>query len=82
MRTRYYVYKEVPGDEAHEHDMVRSSGHDTVEEAREAMQKITGNLYARIEKHTEEYTPPPFGKVYRDESYGWETQRMEVVEEN
>ena len=34
------------------------------------------------QKHTEEYTPPPFGKVWKEERFGINTIATEVVEEN
>ena len=81
MRIRYYIYIEKPGDEAHEHDLIKGNGYDKLEDAKKELITIT-DRYARIEKHTEEYTPPPFGKVWRKPEYGWSTEDFEVVEEN
>lgn len=79
MRTRYYIYIEASGDE--DHELVKHSYYDKLEDAQKELIKIT-KLYARIEKHTEEYTPPPIGRKYKDESYGWRTEDTEVIEEN
>ena len=81
MRTKYYIYKEVPGDEAHEHELVVHSCYDKLEDAQKELAKIT-DLYARIEKHQEEYTPPPAGRQYKEERFGWSTENTEVIEEN
>lgn len=77
MRTRYYIYAEANG----RHELERVFESDDLKKAKEKLRKIT-DKYARIEKHTEEYRPAPAGKVYRDENYGWETEKTEVIEEN
>lgn len=81
MRTKYYIYKEILGDETHEHDLVEHSSYEVLEEAQKELAKII-DVYARIEKHWEEYTPPPAGRQYKEERFGWSTEKTEVVEEN
>ena len=81
MRMKFYVYIEVPGDETHEHDLVQKSAHNSLEDAKKELAKIT-DRYARIEKHQEEWTPPPAGRTYKEERFGWSTEQTEVIEEN
>ena len=80
-RIKYYIFKEVPGDEAHEHDLIQHSSYDKLEDAQQKLKNIT-DLYSRIEKHVEEYTPPPVGRQYKEESFGWSIIETEVIEEN
>ncbi len=81
MRTKYYIYVEVPGDENHQHDLVKLLEYDNFENAKKELAKIT-DKYARIERHNEEYTPSPVGRQYKKEEYGWSTIKTEVLEEN
>jgi len=81
MRIKYYVYTEVPGDEAHEHDLVQGPSFDNLVEAQKELAKTT-DRYARIEKHSEKWTPPPPRRTYKEERFGWSTVKTEVIEEN
>lgn len=79
-KIKYIVYKEKPGDEAHESDLVEVFSSESLEEARKALD-WPENLYGRIDKVRATYTPPPYGKVYKEERFGWDNEFIETVDE-
>ncbi len=81
MKTYFVVYREVAGDEKHEHDLVEVARFESLEEAQKAL-GWKENLYGRIDKVYSTYTPPPPGKVYKDERFAWSDEFIETVKEN
>lgn len=90
MKTVYSIQeaRECPPSPEHEadscfkcHDLYTHSEYKTLEEAQVELKKIIGR-YARIEKHQKEWTPPPIGRNYKEERFGWSIINMEVIEEN
>ena len=63
------------------HELYTHSEYETLEKAQIELKKIT-DRYARIEKYQKEWTPPPTGRSYKEERFGWSIVDMEVIEEN
>lgn len=80
-KIKYIVYKEKPGDEAHEHDLVEVFSSESLEEAEKAL-TWKENLYGRIDKVRATYTPAPSGRTYKEERFGWSNEFLETVKEN
>jgi len=81
MKTNYIVYKERVGDEAHEHDLVEVFRSEDLVAAERAL-AWKENLYGRIDKVHSTYTPPPPGRRYKEERFGWNDEFVETVKEN
>ena len=76
---------EPASDPEHLHELETIGIYQDIEKARQYLKwhsEKNPNLYARIEMHTEEYTPAPIGRKYKDERYGWSMLKSEVIEEN
>lgn len=77
----YRVMREVPGDEAHEHDLEEIFRSESLEEAKKKL-NWKENLYGRIDKVNSIYKYPPIGKVWKEERFGWTDEFISTIEEN
>lgn len=80
-KTNYVVYREKLGDELHEHDLVEIFRSESLQEAEKKM-NWKENLYGRIDEVRSNYTPPPAGKVWKEERFGWEDEFIKTIKEN
>lgn len=81
MKTFYVVLKEKKGDETHEHDLVEVFRSESLEEAKKKL-GWKENLYGRIDEIRSTYTPPPAGRSYKEERFGWSEEFIQTIEEN
>lgn len=79
-KIKYIVYKEKPGDETHEHDLVEVFSTDSLEEAKKKL-NWTDNLYGRIDKVRAIYNSPPQGKIWKEERFAWDYEFIETIDE-
>jgi hypothetical protein len=77
-KIQFVVLKEIPGNE---HDFKEVFRSESLDEARKKL-AWKENLYGRIDKVRSTYTPPPTGKEWKEERFGWSDDFLEVIEEN
>ncbi len=81
MKVYYVVKKERANDESHEHELDEIFRSESLVEAENHL-VWKENLYGRIEEVHSNYTPPPRGKKWKEERFGWSDEFVRVIKEN